>query len=103
MVHSVKKSLTEHGDKVDADEKKKIEEALKAAEEALKCDDKDEIEARPTALMTASQKLGEKIYAETQAAGDGGRGCGRCGAPAPRPVRRGGRRTRMSSTPSSRK
>ena len=46
LVHSVKKSLDEHGDKVGADEKAKIEAALKEAEEALKCDDKDEIEAK---------------------------------------------------------
>ena len=40
MVHSVKKSLAEHGDKLDAGEKEKIEAALKDAEEALKSDDK---------------------------------------------------------------
>ena len=40
MVHSVKKSLAEHGDKLDAGEKEKIEAALKDAEEALKGDDK---------------------------------------------------------------
>ena len=38
----VKKSLTEHGDKLDAGEKEKIEAALKDAEEALKGDDKDD-------------------------------------------------------------
>ncbi len=69
LVHSVKKSLAEYGDKVDADEKSKIEEALKAAEEALKSDDKGDIEAKTNALMTASQKLGELMYAKTQAEG----------------------------------
>jgi molecular chaperone DnaK len=64
MVHSVKKSLAEHGDKLDAGEKEKIEAALKDVEEALKGDDKAEIEAKTEALMTASQKLGEKVYAE---------------------------------------
>ena len=68
MVHSVKKSLTEHGDKLDAPEKEKIEAALKAAEEAIKGDDKADIEAKTEALMTASQKLGEKMYADAQAA-----------------------------------
>jgi molecular chaperone DnaK len=68
MVHSVKKSLGEHGDKLDAAEKDKIVTALKEAEEALKSDDKAVIEAKTEALMTASQKLGEKIYADAQAA-----------------------------------
>jgi molecular chaperone DnaK len=69
LVHSVKKSLAEYGDKIEADEKSKIEEALKAAEESLKSDDKDEIEAKTSALMTASQKLGELMYAKAQAEG----------------------------------
>ncbi|MDP3246133.1 MAG: molecular chaperone DnaK [Polaromonas sp.] len=68
MMHSVKKSLAEHGDKLEAPEKEKIEAALKDAEEALKGDDKADIEAKTEALMTASQKLGEKTYADAQAA-----------------------------------
>jgi len=66
-VHSVKKSLAEYSDKIDAAEKEKIEAALKEAEEALKSEDKAEIEAKNTALMTASQKLGELMYAKMQA------------------------------------
>ncbi|HMO48350.1 MAG TPA: molecular chaperone DnaK [Rubrivivax sp.] len=68
MVHSVKKSLAEHGDKLDAAEKSGIEAALKEAEEALKSDDKAAIEGATEKLMTASQKLGEKMYADQQAA-----------------------------------
>ncbi|MBI3155858.1 MAG: molecular chaperone DnaK [Burkholderiales bacterium] len=68
MVHTVRKSLAELGDKLDAAEKERIETALKDAEEAIKGDDKAAIEARTEALMTASQKLGEKAYAEAQAA-----------------------------------
>jgi len=67
MVHSVKKSLTEHGDKLDAAEKEAIEAAIKDVEEALKSDDKATIEAKTEALTTASQKLGEKVYAAQQA------------------------------------
>ncbi|MCM3562142.1 molecular chaperone DnaK [Hydrogenophaga intermedia] len=67
MVHSVKKSLSEHGDKLEAGEKSAIEDALKALEEAAKGEDKADIEAKTTALMTASQKLGEKVYAAQQA------------------------------------
>ena len=78
MVHTVRKSLAEHGDKLDAPEKEKIEAALKEAEEAIKGDDKATIEAKTEALMTASQKLGEKAYAEAQgaqaAAGDAAAG-----------------------------
>ena len=67
-VHSVNKSLAEHGAKLDAGEKDAITAAVKALEEVLKGEDKDAIDAKTTALMTASQKLGEKMYAESQAA-----------------------------------
>jgi molecular chaperone DnaK len=67
-VHQIRKSLTEHGDKLDAGEKEKIEAAIKDVEEALKTDDKDAIEAKTATLMTASQKLGEKMYADAQQA-----------------------------------
>ncbi|MBK7235416.1 MAG: molecular chaperone DnaK [Sterolibacteriaceae bacterium] len=72
MIHSVKKALAEHGESLDADEKARIESSLKEAEEAIKCSDKDAIESKTQALATASQKLGEKIYAQQQpAAGEG--------------------------------
>jgi molecular chaperone DnaK len=67
LVHSVKKSLKDHGDKLDADEKGKIEAALKEAEEALKLDDKAAIDAKSEALAQASHKLAEKMYAQEQA------------------------------------
>ena len=67
MIHSVKKSLGEYGDKLDADEKSKIETALKDAEEALKSDDKQEIDAKTQVLTEASHKLAEKMYAQEQA------------------------------------
>jgi len=72
MIHSVKKSLTEHGDKLEATEKDAIEAAIKDAEEAIKSDDKESIEAKTNALMEAAQKLGEKVYAEQQAQQGGG-------------------------------
>jgi len=71
MVHSVKKALTEHGDKIDADEKAKIEAAIKEAEDAMKSGDKATLEGKTQALGLASQKLGEKIYAESQQAAGG--------------------------------
>ncbi|MFM8690894.1 MAG: molecular chaperone DnaK [Limnohabitans sp.] len=67
LVHSTRKSLTEYGDKLDAGEKDKIEAAAKDLEEALKGDDKAAIEAKTETLMNASQKLGEKMYADMQA------------------------------------
>ncbi|MGP1716241.1 MAG: molecular chaperone DnaK [Methylophilus sp.] len=68
VLHSVKKSLAEHGDKIDAEEKAKIEEAVTELEAVAKdSDDKDVIEAKTNALMEVSQKLGEKVYAEQQA------------------------------------
>jgi molecular chaperone DnaK len=67
LANSVKKSLTEYGDKLDAAEKEAIEAAIKDLEEATKGEDKDAIEAKSTALMTTSQKLGEKMYADQQA------------------------------------
>jgi molecular chaperone DnaK len=84
MVHSVRKSLLEYGDKLDAGEKEKIETAIKDMEEALKGDDKAAIEAKNAALMEASQKLGEKMYADMQAsqaaAGGPAAGAGAAGA-----------------------
>ncbi|MDB5751918.1 MAG: molecular chaperone DnaK, partial [Ramlibacter sp.] len=70
LVHSVRKSLTEYGDKIDAGERSKIEAAAKDLEETLKSEDKEQIEAKTNALMTASQKLGEQMYAAQQAAGN---------------------------------
>jgi molecular chaperone DnaK len=72
MIHSVKKALTDYGDKVSADDKTKIEAALKDAEEALKeGNDKDTIEAKTKVLADASHKLAEQMYAQEQAAPGG--------------------------------
>src|SRR5437660_1593026 len=68
LLHSVQKSLKEYGDKISADEKAKIEAAVKDAEEAMKSEDKAKIDAKAQALGQAAQKLGEKIYAEAQQA-----------------------------------
>jgi molecular chaperone DnaK len=67
LVHSIRKSLGEYGDKLEAGEKEKIESALKDAEGVLKSGDKAQIEAKAKALAEASQKLGEKVYADAQA------------------------------------
>jgi molecular chaperone DnaK len=71
MIHSVKKSLTDYGDKIGADDKTKIEAALKEAEEAIKGEDKEAIEAKTQALAQAAQKLGEEMQKAQQAAPGG--------------------------------
>ncbi|MDN0074898.1 molecular chaperone DnaK [Crenobacter sp. SG2303] len=74
LIHSVKKSLTEYGDKIDAAEKAKIEAALKEAEEVVKGDDKEVIDAKVQALMEASHKLAEQMYAQQQPEGEAAAG-----------------------------
>jgi molecular chaperone DnaK len=74
LVHSVRKSLKEYGDKVDASEKERIEAAIKDTEASLKSENKGEIEAKAQALAQAAQKLGEKVYAEQQAQAQAGAG-----------------------------
>jgi molecular chaperone DnaK len=74
LVHSVRKSLGAYSDKVGSDEKAKIESALKDAEAAIKGDDKAEIDAKSEALASAAQKLGERMYADAQAAAGGAAG-----------------------------
>jgi molecular chaperone DnaK len=67
MIHSVEKSMKDHGDALSKEEKDKIDSSIKDLQEALKTDNKDEIEAKNKVLAEASQKLGEKVYAEQQA------------------------------------
>ncbi len=67
LVHSTRKSLTEYGDKLEAADKEAIEAAIKELEDVLKDGDKAAIDAKVEALTTASQKLGEKMYADMQA------------------------------------
>lgn len=71
LLHSTGKALEEHGDKLEDDEKEAIKSAMTDVETALKGEDKDDIEAKTTALATASQKLGEKMYADAAEAAGG--------------------------------
>ena len=73
LIHSARKTLSENVDKVSEEEKTKIEDAAKDAEEALKNGDKDDIEAKSQALSILAQSLAEKMYAEQaeSASGDG--------------------------------
>jgi len=77
MVHGVRRSLGEVGDKLEAGEKESIENAIKELEDALKGDDKEAITAKTEALAQASHKLAEKMYADKaaeQPAGGSGEG-----------------------------
>jgi len=64
MVHAVRKTLTEAGDKVTEAEKASIEGAIKDLEEALKGTDKEDIEAKTQKLTEASSELAQKMYAD---------------------------------------
>jgi len=75
LLHSTKKSLEEHGDKVDASTVEAIELAMGPLEEALEADDLAKIKSGMQNLTEAAMKLGEAIYkAEQEKAGgaDGG-------------------------------
>jgi molecular chaperone DnaK len=73
-VHSVRKMLTELGDKVPADEKAKIEAAAKEVEDAVRGTDKAEIEKKAEALMQASQALAQLAGGEGEAGAAPGAG-----------------------------
>ena len=66
MIHATRKTLEEAGDKVEESEKTDIEGAISALEEALKLDDKDDIEAKTQKLTEASSSLAQRMYAEAQ-------------------------------------
>jgi molecular chaperone DnaK len=72
LVHQIRKSLGDYGDKLEAGEKEKIEAAVKDLESVVKTGDKETLDAKTQALAMASQKLGEKIYADAQAKGGAG-------------------------------
>ncbi len=71
LIHATRKTLTDAADKVEADEKEKIESAIEALEEALKTGDLEQIEARTKELTEASSGLAQKMYAEQGGAGAG--------------------------------
>ncbi|MCG5076590.1 MULTISPECIES: molecular chaperone DnaK [Paraburkholderia] len=69
LIHRTRGALSEYGGKLDAAGKATIEAAITELEAALKGSDRDEIDARVRALATASQQLGEKVYADVQSQG----------------------------------
>ncbi len=81
LIHATRKTLADAGDKVDADEKAKIESAINDLEEAMKAGELEQIEEKTKALTEASSGLAQKMYAEQQgAAGAEGAGADDAGA-----------------------
>mgnify|MGYP001046686058 CR=1 FL=1 len=66
LIHGTKKSLKDHEDKLEGDEKEKIEAAIKELEESIASDDKAIIEEKSKLLAESAQKFGEKVYASQQ-------------------------------------
>jgi len=64
LVHATEKSLNELGEKVEADERAKIEAALSELKGAIEGDNKDILETKMKALGEASAGMAEKLYAE---------------------------------------
>ena len=68
LIHGCKKTLEESADKVEASEKESIESAISVLEEALKGEDRSDIEEKTKALADASSSLAQRLYAEQQQA-----------------------------------
>ena len=66
LIHGCKKTLEESADKVEPDEKENIESAILSLEEALKGEDKSDIEEKTKLLADASSSLAQRLYAEQQ-------------------------------------
>jgi molecular chaperone DnaK len=78
LLHETEKNLTEHGDKIGADDKAAVEADVQKLKDALEGEDKGNIEAATQALVQSAQKIGEAIYKASQeaAAAEGGDGNG---------------------------
>ena len=66
LVSSTEKALGEHGDKISAEEKTKIETTINDLKEALKGEDTEDIKKKTGELTEASMKLGEAVYKDMQ-------------------------------------
>ncbi|MCA9292624.1 MAG: molecular chaperone DnaK [Phycisphaerales bacterium] len=73
-VYQTRKALEEHGDKVDAAVRGKIESALSSVEDKLKEDNKAALQAALTELENVSMELGKHVYEAAKAQGTGSAG-----------------------------
>src|SRR5690606_24164793 len=71
VIHSTEKALAEHGDKVSAEDKGAIETALADLKSVVDGTDAEAIQTKTQALIQASMKLGEAMYAAQQGAAGG--------------------------------
>jgi molecular chaperone DnaK len=71
LIHSSEKSLQDLGEKVQSEERGKIESAISDLKDAVKSDDKARIEAKTRALAEASATVMQRVYAEEAKAGAG--------------------------------
>ncbi|BFM20019.1 molecular chaperone DnaK [Gilvimarinus japonicus] len=76
LMHATQKTLTEAGDKATEEEKAAIEAAIAEAEEAVKGDDVEAMEAATTKLTEVSGSLAQKMYAEQQGEAGGEQAAG---------------------------
>lgn len=74
MIHATEKSVHELGDQVSAEERTRINDAISALRDAIKSDDKDQIDQKTKVLLDLSGKLAERIYAAKAQAGGGAAG-----------------------------
>ena len=68
MVNNVEKQMSEHGDKLSAEDKTKIEASLTAVKDALKESNTDDIKSKTETLTQDAMKLGEAVYKAQQEA-----------------------------------
>ena len=66
MVHNVEKQLKEHGDKLSAEDKTKVESDINDLKEALKGSNVEDIKTKTETLTQSAMKLGEAIYKQQQ-------------------------------------
>ena len=74
LLYQTEKNLKEHGDKISADDRTKIEEAVTALKKAMEGTDPDAIESATQTLTTASHKLAEEMYKKASASAATGAG-----------------------------
>jgi len=80
LVYTTEKSLSEHGDKVDAETKEKIQGALDNLKKAMEGDSAEEIQSKTQELAQVSHKLAEVMYSQAQEEGQAAEGEAQAGA-----------------------
>ena len=74
LIYATEKSVKDLGDKVDAAEKQKVDDAVAALKQALQGDNVEDIKAKTEALKQASYKIAEELYKQQGTAGAAGAG-----------------------------